>query len=370
MWPVSAQFLPALAQSHRRSTRIEAWYGGSFVAVVEPGTDDTASVTVTARQRVRRTLSLTVAESLWPSLPTDPLSPYGAELRVYSGLDFGGTSNTERPPVFRGRIDKVGRTRKAGKVQVTCSDRFATINDARFTTPRAAPAGDRILSTVAALIVEVCPDASVIDLVGTDNRVPAGLAWDRDRGQAIDDLAKSCGGEVVATPDGNFVIQPVPRIDTATPVWAVTDGANGTVVADAQSLSREGVYNTIVVLGERTDGTPPLRVVVSDTNPASPTYVNGPFGQVVGFFTSQFLTDEAQAGAAGRSVLARSLGAARQRTVTVVPNAALDAGDVFTVAVGGEAIERHIADSFTIPLFGGDAMTIATRSTRVDGEVS
>lgn len=361
MWSVSAAFLPALAQSHGIATRIEVWQSGGFVATIPAG--DGGTVAVTARNRVRRTLSLTAAESLWPTNPTDLLSPYVSELRVLTGINFG--DHTELVPVFRGRIQTVERTYKAGQITIAASDRFADVNDDRFEYPRAAPTGTAIPAAIAALILETLPDAIVTDLTGSVAQVPIGLSWDRDRGQAIDDLATAIGAEVACGPDGNFTIRAVPTI-TGTPVWALADGAAGTVVSDVRSQSRDGVANSIVVLAENAGGQVPLRAVVRDINPGSPTVYGGPFGRATRFYSSPLITTLDQATTAGQALLARTIGITRQRNITCVPNPALDAGDVITLTVGG-LIETHIADELTVPLSAETAMPIRTRSTRVDG---
>ncbi len=365
MWPVTTRWAQALTASHRRATRVEVWRAGVYVDTIDVAA---GTVNVRARNRIRRTIDLTVPERLWPSESSDTLSPTAAELRVYCGVGYGAAAD-ELVPVFRGRVESVNRAYLSGRLTVTGSDRMADVNADAFETPRAGPTGTRVTDVIRSLLIETLPDVSVTNLTTSDATVPSGLLWDRDRGTAIDDLAKSIGAEVVALPDGNFEIRPVPTIN-ADPAWTVTDGVGGTVVADVQEQSRDGAYNVVVVLAERADGQEPLRVVVRDDNPDSPTYYDGPFGRRVRLYSSPLITDAGQAAQAGKAILARSLGITRQRRVTVVPNPALDAGDVLWVTVAG-VYERHIADVFSVPLAAdGGACTIETRSTRVDGDLT
>jgi hypothetical protein len=357
VWDISGRWATALTESHEVVTKVEAWWDGQRRGVVDISS---GTVTIRARNRVRRDLDLYVAEDLWPTSETSLLSPYGAELRVWAGISYG-PGDVELVPVFRGRVATVERTTLSGQLHITAMDRFADINDAGFETTRAAPAGARLTDAIRSLIGEVLPDATVTDLTAATATVPAGLVWDRDRGSAIDDLAKAIGAEVVCGPEGGFTIQPVPALSD-TPVWALAEGVN--VVADVPVQSRVGAANAVVVTAERADGGPPIRVVVRDDNPASPTRRDGPFGKVTRYYSSALITDEGQAAQAGSAVLTRALGITRQRTITTVPNPALDAGDTIVATVGGVR-ELHIADVITLPLGHDGAMTVQTRSTDV-----
>lgn len=360
MWQVSARFLPALTRSHGMTLRAEAWYGDTLVATIPVGD---GGITATARNRIRRTLDLTVPEYLYPADPGDALTPFGAELRIWRGIDYG--DSREEIPVFQGRVDEGdGRRRFGGQVAISGTDPGSTLNDARFETPRAAPAGWSITATIRQLILEADPGTSVSSTVTVDGRVPAGLSWDRDRGQAVDDLAKAIGADVWAGPDGVWHITPQPTL-TDPAVWTLTDGVDGCVVEDSQKVSRAGVYSVIVVIAERADGTTPLRLVVADTDPTSPTYVGGPFGRVPRFYSSPLLSTTTQMRAAGAALLAKSTGLTRTRAITCVPNPALEVGDRIDISVGGET-EQHIVDDFRLPLAADGTMSITTRAAKPD----
>lgn len=359
MWPVSPLWIPALTASHKITNRVEVWRGDSLLGSL-PEAD--ATVSCTAKNRVRRSLGLVVPESYFPSEPDDLLAPYGNELRVFRGIDYG--SSSEEVPVFRGLVKQVdSRKRFDGQLTVTADDLMAVVNDARFEQPRAAP----VINTtggIAALIVEVAPGgtAVVIDPTVKDAAIPSGLLWDRDRGQAVDDLAVSIGGEVWFDPSG------VPRITTPAllsdpAVWTLADGVGGTVVSDARTVSRDGVYSVVVVVIERSDGSAPILVSVADTDPTSPTYADGPFGRVPRFYKSPLVVSVDQAVTAGQALLAKSTGLTRSRVIECVPNPALEAGDRVDIDVAG-VVEQHIVDSFTLPLGATGPMQLTTRSAK------
>lgn len=364
MWPVTAEFLTALGRSHRVVSRIEAYQGGVFQGLV-PFSE--GHVEVTARNRVRRTLTFTTNASLYPLEATDLLSPYATVLQAWSGIEYG--SNEILVPVFNGRVEHVDdRDQFDAGIEVRARDLMGDVNDARFETPRAAPTAHRIIDAIQALLTEAVPGSVVVFDAGVDSTslVPSGLMWDVDRGKAVDDLAQSIGAEVFAIPDGSgFRVRNVPTLYDP-PQWTANEGPGGTLVTAGRSVSRDGVYNVVVGIVERANGDAPLRFVAEDTAVGSPTYVRGLFGRVVRFLRNPLVTSIPQAESATYALLARSIGATRTRTVTCVPNAAAEAGDVITAVVAGVA-ETHIADTFQLPLHAeGGAMAVNTRSTKPD----
>jgi len=363
MWPISAAVAAALAQSHGIAVTVDAVRDGVYLGRVP---FDVAIVRITGRNRERRKLELVTAEELFPSDPADMLSPWGTELLVqYSVLGADGMPLGDAVPVFFGGIDTPDRVRRSGRLTVSCSDRMADINAAKFLAPRVPASGRPVVDNITSLLQEVIPQVAVDNRCGSEALVPVGIMWERDRGAAVDELASSIAAEVVARPDGGFLIRPVPTI--ADPVaWTATVGAAGVIVADQSAVSRAGVRNAWVVSSERVDAAEaPIRVVVYDLDPASPTRWDGPLRQRPGFWSSSLITSEYQGLAAAAARLARSRGLARTRRLTLLPNPALDAGDVLAVAVDGE-FELHIIDDAVLTLHPDDAgMQVETRSVEV-----
>jgi len=337
MWTVPANYLSALSQSHGRYTRMEAWFNGAKVADLVP---ESGQVQVTAKNRIRRMLSAVVSEAYWPTIG-DPLDPSGAQLKVYQGITgTNGNLIGSEVPIFTGRVETVQRQRLAGKLTVTALDPFGPVNDQQFEQPEAVPAGLLIQETIKGLISNVV-NVSFVDTTGIQVGLPVPVMWDTDRGAAIDELASALGAEVFFLPDGvTCTIRPIPVLG-GTSVWTLTQGVNSTIVRDAQTRSRTDVANRMIVHVEQPNQTP-FTVTISDDNPQISSYV--------------------QAEAAGRARLARLIGVTRSREVDMVPNPALEAGDLITI-VTDEGTEQHIVDSFALPLAVSDVMTVTTRST-------
>lgn len=360
-------YLQALTRTHGYDGRVEAWYNGAKIGDIEFAD---GTVSVTARNRERRSLELTVAERLWPTLPTDPLSPYGVWLKAFVTVSAGATRFPEIP-VFAGRLSKVSRVRWSGQLRVEAVDPMWLVNRETFEVPRYVSAGARVVDVIRALLVEVYTQASLEDLTGSEVMMPVAATWDTvagARGKAVDELAAALGAEVFARPTAvwpgaDFVVRPVPA-PTDPAVWVLPDGLASIVAGDEQSQSGLSVANRWIVTSERTDEVTPIRVVVSDDNPGSPTRYGGPMGKLSDVYASALITTEAQALAAGQARLIRSLGPARTRAVRLVANPALEAGDVLGIGVDGEAPEYHVADAFDIPLTHNPAdITVTTQST-------
>lgn len=349
-----AAFLDGLRYPHGAVVSVRAYLDGVDLGTIPI---EAGQVRVTGRSQVRRRATLTVPESYW----TDILSPFGVEVRIWRTITTG-THTHPLVPLFTGRVEKRARIRRAGTVVVECWDRFAAINDDAFETPRPV-ARMPITGAITTLIKETYPTATVTDTTGATAIIPAGLTWDAgdgSRGEAIDKMALAIGAEVVATPEGGFWIRPYPRLTDAASWW-VSTGPGGVVVSDVVEESRTAVPNRWVVTGNQAGAAASVRAVVTDTT--SPLRYNGPYGRVVRFHSDPMITDGSQAITAGQAMLARTQGLARQRTVGVITNPALEAGDVVAVTTE-DGVEVHIADDFAIPLPADPAtMTVATRST-------
>lgn len=324
------------------------------------------SISASANGRVRRTCELTVApQGIADESAVAPLEPYGSRITVWRSIVL--PSDEELPyEVFSGRLDVVEKS-FGGEVRLRASDLASMVVDARFEAPRQPPAGQLITDTMTTLIREVLGVSTVVRVEGSFTARVSGNAgvWERDRGEALDQLASSIGAEWYhdqgATGAGvTFVIRAVPTLG-GEPEWLVQVGRDGAMVHEVSSLDRESVYNAVIAIGEPTDG-PPVRAVAYDTDPASPTRYNGPFGNVPRFYSSPFIYAVAQAQRAADSILAKSIGLARQRQVEMVPNPAVRIGHRVELILPDLTHEQHIVDSYTLPLDIGTTMKLANRS--------
>jgi hypothetical protein len=323
-------------------------------------------VTVDASSQVRRTATVEIADrKLWPAHPLDLLSPFGAELQVDYGIVVGST--TEWIPLIRGVVtdaDRVRSTTSLSGVTLSLSDRSAKIAEDRFDSPTQTVSGALTTAEIARLITDSMPSATVVNKTGS-SQVAAVIEINTERwSEGVEKLADSIGAEVFCDPQGTFIIRLQPTLGDGV-VWEVRSGRGGILVAKREKLTREKVYNRVIAIGERTDGTAPVRAVVSDTDPNSPTFYGGTFGKKSYTYNSPLLTTTGMCTLAATTQLARVKGIQASVGLETIVNPALDAGDVIRVWDEGKQ-QIHIIDKVTIPLSVGQAQSIETRSLDVE----
>jgi len=206
------------------------------------------------------------------------------------------------------------------------------------------------------------PSQTAFSVVSTTNLTPLlvyGIQQGGDPWQDIRELAQAIGYEAFFDPTGMFVFRPVPDPTIGIPVWEFSESANPTVVEVKRALADDDTYNFVVVRGESTSTTNPVSGYALDNNPASATYVGGPFGTRSVVLTMQSITTAAQATAAAQAYLLNSLGAAETVTFTCVPMPALEPGDIVTINISDtKATGQYLINSITTPLSPAQAQQI------------
>lgn len=369
MWSgFSARAASVVGGSHSVQVRATAY--GATIGSLSGLPISGGVVTVDATSQVRRTATIVIADpTLWPRHPTDVLSPFGSELLVEYGVVIPRVG-TEWIPLIRGVISDAGRQRPYtsvdGSVTLSLVDRSARVHEDRLDAPAQTVSGATTVAEITRLIQETLPTAVVTDETSS-SQVASVLEIERERWRdGVEKLADSLGAEVFADPSGDFVIRFQPTLSDV-PVWEIRSGDGGTLVRKQEALTRERVYNRVIAVGQRTDGTPPVRSAVSDTDTTSPTYYGGPFGKKPRFYSSPLLTTTGQCTTAATALLERAKGIQASVSLDTIVNPALDAGDVIRVYDEG-VWQTHIVDKLTIPLAVGTPQSITTRSVDLEAE--
>lgn len=369
MFGVSAGFLAALRTSHQAVVRVDSYTAGGLTRLASNLPIAEGAVTADASSQVRRTLDVTISDpGLMPYGETGVLSPYGTELYVLRGIRYP-TGATEWCPLGMFRVDDVQRGLADQGVRVTGVDRSKAVADRRFEKPRRPTGGATTrVGWITTLVREVFTGLPATDTTGNTEPMPYPTpVWERERWGAIEELATSIGAEAFFDARGGLVIRSEPVI-TNPVAWWVDAGASGVLVDGARNISRERTYNVVVATGEPLGNFAPARAVVADTSPASPTRVDGPFGRVPRFYNSPLLRTTTQATKAATALLGRVRSLNRQLELSLVPNPALEPGDVIEVRLDDGSRERHLIDKVTCPLDPATAMSLSTRSTNPDEE--
>lgn len=361
MRPVSQKFLNALRGSH--SVVSQAFVVAAGQTGVSPvGTEIpilSGNIALDASAAIRGTLDMDTLGK-FPDNADDNFAPYGNEVFVRRGIVFGGGS-TEFVSFGYFRIHSVEQnSAPLGSLRIAAQDRMAGIVKARLLNPKQFTATTTYGSVVSQLVQEVYPWATIQwDDSQRLNPIARSLIAEEERFDFLDDLVKSLGKIWYWDHRGILVIKNQPS--AANPVWSVNAGANGVQLSLSRELSREGVYNGVKASGEGLDTATPASASVVDNNPSSPTYWYGDFGKEPMYYSSPFITTNAQAKTAATAILKTHLGLPYSVDFTSVVNPALEPWDAVSVTALNEKSQTHVLENITIPLSADQAMTAATR---------
>lgn len=301
-------------------------------------------------------------------------SPYGTRLRVRLGMAY---SNTDVEWVSLGtyRMESVDRALTGRVIEVSAKSLEQSVIDARFLTPRVIPPTDAQSLTVQ-LIREAVPGALV--RWGVERRTLPQIVAERERWAVLDgdrdatSVARAFGARIFTDGQGIFTVAPVPTLADA-PVWTADTGDDGLLLDGSESLTREGVFNAMVVTGESTDtDVPPVGPGLAvDDDPASPTYFGGPFGMVPAYYSSPLLRTDEQCQATALAMLQPNLGLRQTAQLNLV-NPALVPDDVIDARMPDGSLQPCVIESLTVDLANPSAgMDVGLRSaaTRLAGSL-
>jgi hypothetical protein len=389
MYPVSPAFLTAVAGSHEMVNRVEVWQqpGGG---VGEPeriallGTVSAGSVNIDETRQVRRTCTLTINseglsyDDLVPVKAGDLLHPAtGNELRVYRGVRFpNGTEELAPLGVFRMTQPTVTDDISGDgiTIQVQGNDRSAWISRIKWQAPWViAPEAD--LGQAVHGLIDSRVRGLSYDFASTGSLGPIGqhitfgtdLAGSNDPWADAVSLAALGGMELFFNETGTVVMRPV-ILPAAVPVAAsFTEGDNCTMSEVHRNFDETLTYNGVIVIANGGPGAP-VQAAVWDTNPASPTYVNGPWGRTPLIIETALISTDLLSGA--KSAALRMANAQFQMIrrafdavdLTAAPNPSLTEGDGISVIrerVGIEA--KYVTSAITMPMDPESPMVVTTR---------
>lgn len=358
MWPTSPSWDAAWRDGGQVFVRAEVWRGGALQTLPDGSTSLRVSggaVAVDEGSKTRRKLSLSVANTdLDPVSATDLLAPFGTDLKVFMGIGY--TDGTvEYAPVGVFRLTTPARPSLFAPLSLTADDYSSVLAGDRFLAPWVTSPGTLVTAEIRAMALASVPSLTVLDFTGS-RAVTSAVTWERDRWDAMIQLAQSIGAEVFFDPTGALVIRPVPQL-VGTPVWSCDAGSAAANLLDvAVGMSSEGVYNAVVATSTP-PGRAPLAAVVYQRS--GPMAWSSTFRRPRFWATQMPMTLDGLY-ATGAAILAKSVTAARQLDPSSVPNPALDAGDPIAVQLPSGWSENRFLSRFTLPLEPG-AMPLTTR---------
>jgi hypothetical protein len=360
MRPVSDRFLSVVRSSHKMVARARIVEPGQ-IGVNPIGTEIpivSGNVTMDINADITATLSLET-QIEWPLSASSLGTPYGQEIYVERGVEYGD-GGTEWVGLGYFRIDSVEQDEvPSGTIHISASDRMAQLTDDRPLAPIQFGAGASAVATIQAVASDSIPGIPVVS--DFDGLFAAAHVLDDDRVKFIRDIASAYGKIAYFDYAGRLQVKNAPD-PTKTAVFTVNAGRDGVMVKMKRALTRDGVYNAVVATGEAAGELPPVRGVALDGNPTSPTLFGGKFGRVPRFYSSSFLTTNEQCAVAAQAMLLQVTGLPYSVSLGLIPNPALEAGDVIYVQYAERGLtETHIVDKIVYPLDARSEMTVETR---------
>ena len=372
-WATSARYREVIGGSHRAVVRARLLTTVQFVADPTGGVDLPlldGDVRLSSTSDVKGSLDITVPGDYW-----EEVQPYGAEIFVERGVDFGDGTR-EYVPLGYYRIDDVAQDQAPwGPVRITARDRVAHLIDSRLIYPWQYPAGtthrqlfDKLINdnpssegtSAGGLGMYITADVPIVfegynpDLA----LLPAGVVEDSTY-EYLAKIADGRGCVLRADRIGRLCVTPRDRPPGTPPVYRVEPGRIGNLIKASRRVSRKGVYNMVVARGS--DPAYPSVGLAYNTDAASPLRWYGPFGTITRYYSSPLLKTDAAADAAAETILARHKGLPTGTAVATVPDPSIDPLDPVTVVVG-PTVEEHLVDEVTIPLVGDAPVQIDTRT--------
>jgi len=363
--------LATLGGSYRLSVWADVWYANQLVASEIPITGGSISFDIS--QDISSRLEIVVGDSgrdLTPVFPTDPLGCYGQEININVGV-AGGSALAEPLSLGWFRIQHTevnqkwyrnssGAWRSGGSViNVTALDRMATLADARLLAVQQPPLGSTVFSEIRRLLGNLVP-MGVIDSELADAQVPSNIVYEQDRVVNIVSLARALGAIVKMDSNGYLNVKRATAYGD-TPIWTFTAGEGGTIIDYSVQMSRDGVYNSVMVTGEANQDLAPCIAIAYDLDPNSPSRWGGPFGEVPMFYSSPLITTYPAAQMAAATRLNNMIrGRDREFTFSVVPNHVVELDDPVEVILPDRTIPGRIS-KLTLPLTPG-SMSVTIRA--------
>lgn len=364
-----------------------------------------ATVTVDRNAAQRRTATVTVEllptvppQPLLPVSPSSPAAPFGNEVFIETRVLANPVTAYEWIPL--GLFAIATTTVEDSTIDLTVSmslyDRSWVISQRGLLAPYNLPAaGGNLAAELQALLTHVWGTSPPLTFNITPTSAvvpPASINEGSDPWQAAQSMASAAGYELYFDVNGTVVGRPIPDPTGQPTVWAFTEfGGTGVSTPGPQgsgeslgssnytlpaattvTFTRDRVFNDFIVSGTGSQNSPgaasgstaPVRGEAKDTNPSSPTYVSGPFGDQPSFVSSSLVTTSGDAQSMAANLLAASLAEAWTITVATPPNPLFDVDDVVSVTRARLGLNgtRMVIDSIQQTIRYDDQMQVTGRA--------
>lgn len=424
-FPVSSRWYPALTQSHQDALQfvVSSGVGGTLIysspifinagstsPLYVPGTAPGANqprpaiidgaITFSKSATFRSTLSMKLVDTTGLLVPVNSagaLTPWGNEMSIYRGIAYAdGTLEMPLLGVFRITDVVIDDAQGAPTLAIQGTDRSRIISRNTVIDYYQSGLSEAYTDIIRDMALSRYPSVTFNDtaanwrlvppagigagggIVSTDALVPLIYQEGTDLWVEMKKLANAMACDLyfdrhgvltlVLDPNMNYTLASLPTIPT--PVATFVEGSQARFIRTQRTLSDKDAYNQQVVTGEgQVIGASlnPIRSVpAQDTDPSSPTYINGPYGVVNGFETNTLMRTQAQVNLFAQYKLRVSAGAQEQVAFDGFADSSLDVDDAIgiTRARVGLPNNSFIIDSAIHPLIVKNPMQVTLRERR------
>jgi Domain of unknown function (DUF5047) len=364
MYKTSTAFNAALASSSRTwLTKVEVLRE----SIVQTELDVVLSGRITLDDTaVRRSAKVNIVDATGRLSPVDAhdlLAPVGTELRIWRGLRLADGSAEYVPLGVVGITEPEVFTGGGGiEVRIDADDRVDAVRARRFASPWRVAGGTPTWEAISDIVLSRI--TVPLRYADTGHTVPEALFDElSDPWAAVEEIAEADGLTVYFDALGTLVIEPPDECD-CNQTYAEGDGS--VLIEGSRWMSAEDTYSGVIVTGEHPDEAP-VRYVLWDTDPASATYADGPFGYRPFGFASPLVSSAAKAQAAAETIFARVTGMRQRAELTTIGHPGHEIGDiVFVDHDSCRTRGRYAVTGASIPLRAGETMRLTLREA-LDG---
>lgn len=256
-------------------------------------------------------------------------------------------------------------------MEIVGVDRSIRVAKSQWVDPYPISASTNLGTAISLLLSDRWSEVET-DFQDTSQTVPAVVLGLQSGGSGQDPwqdalkLATAGGFDLFFDGDGIAVLVPTPDPSEQSPVEVYEENEEAMVLDVSRRINTDQTFNGVVVSGEGTNVATPVRVVLFDEDPASPTYRYGSFGERPTFLSSPVVTTEAEGLRVATAQLAKVKGAEENVEWNQITDPSLDAGDVIQISNTGTRLDKIVVlDKITIPLAPTGTMKATARTVRV-----